>query len=111
MARWPGDACAAGRALSNQIVQTPQPLESSCPKCAGKPPIRGSQCVPVPVSIIQDETSNATGRVTIAGSGGRTAYRHAGEVHFREGPLVEVAGAFGEVGGCDCYGIGPPFEF
>jgi hypothetical protein len=91
MARSGGDACGAGRlftrprtralmrallcapvialalgyasaaASSNQIVQTPQPLESSCPKGAGKPPVRGSHCVPVPVSMIQDETSSATG--------------------------------------------------
>ena len=91
MARSPGDACAAGRlftrqraralmwallcvlvialalgpasaaASSNQIVQTLQPLESSCPAGAGKPPVRGSHCVPVPVSMIQDESSSATG--------------------------------------------------
>ncbi len=52
---------ATAVASSTQIVQTPQPLESGCPKGAGKPPVRGSRCVPVPVSMIQDETSSASG--------------------------------------------------
>ncbi|MGO9790787.1 MAG: hypothetical protein ACLP8S_15230 [Solirubrobacteraceae bacterium] len=41
---------------SSQVVQSPQPLESGCPAAAGKPPVRGSHCVPVPVSMIQDES-------------------------------------------------------
>lgn len=52
---------ASAVASSNQVVQTAQPLESGCPKGAGKPPVRGSRCVPVPVSMIQDETSSASG--------------------------------------------------
>jgi hypothetical protein len=42
---------------SSQVVQTPQPLQSGCPAVAGKPPMKGSHCVPVSVSMIQDESS------------------------------------------------------
>ena len=51
-------ACVGAPAAfaSNQVVQSPQPLESGCPPAAGKPPMRGSHCVPVAVSMIQDES-------------------------------------------------------
>jgi len=56
-----GLVLAPAAAASNQIVQNPQPLESGCPKGAGRPPAPGSHCVPVPVSMIQDESSGPTG--------------------------------------------------
>lgn len=46
---------------SSQIVQTPQPLQSGCPSAAGQAPEPGSHCIPVSVSMVQDEYSDSGG--------------------------------------------------